>query len=62
MAKKSVEFSYETYLSMIEEANEVKTVSAVIITAMAQVSQKKLNTLLFGNLLIEAGNRLHAIS
>ena len=59
--KKSLEFRYETYLCMIEESNDVKTVSAVIVTAMAQVSQKKLNPLLFGNLLIEAGNRLHAI-
>lgn len=60
--KKSPDFTYDQYISMLDEAQESKTIVAVVITAMGQRARKKLSDTHLGAIMVEAGNRLYAIA
>lgn len=60
--KKSPDFTYDHYIYLLRTAMESKTIVAVVTTAMGQRARKKLSDTLLGAIMVEAGNRLYAIS
>lgn len=62
MSKAQVNFSFNRYLDMIADANEVKTVSAVLVLAMSQYARKGLTDHAYATIVCECGARLHAIN
>ena len=60
--KKTIDFTYDQYINMLDDAQESKTIVAVVITAMGQRARKKLSDTLLGAIMVEAGNRLYAIA
>lgn len=61
MSKKMPVFTYEKLVLLIDEANEAKTVSAVIILAIESYSKKAVSALQYAALLDLAAERMYAI-
>lgn len=61
MAKKLPVFTYEKLVYLIDDANEAKTVSAVIILAIDTFSKKCISALQYAALLDLAAERMYAI-
>ena len=60
--KKNIDFTYDQYINMLDDAQESKTIVAVVITAMGQCARKNLSDTLLGAIMVEAGHRLYAIA
>lgn len=61
MSKKMPVFTYEKLVFLIDEANEAKTVSAVVILAIESFSKKGVSALQYAALLDLAAERMYAI-
>lgn len=59
MAKKIPVYSVVALENFIDTANDVKTVSGVLVIAMSQVAKKQLNHYAFAGLLSKASEKIY---
>lgn len=60
--RKKVKYDIASLNAMIDDAKEIKTVSAVIVIAMSLVAQKDLSQYAFAGLLRKASDKIYSIS
>lgn len=61
MAKNKVTYTYPMLEQLIRDANDRRTVVAIVVIAMGQYGEKKLSDFAFAGLLRKASDRIYEI-